>query len=345
MIGGWLALLAAATFAFGNVTARRGVIQGTVLQGLAITVPIGVPLFLAVALISGAGSALFQFTIWQVLSLSAAGICHFTLARYCAYRSVQALGSNLAAPVQRLSLPISLALALWLLGEYLTPLRALGIVLVIFGPIIMLAGQVASGRAAKRKAAASPAPTTTATTFQPRFREGYFFAVLSAAGYGISPLFVRAALQDADITTAIAGGVFSYAAATLLLAPVLLKRSNRRTIFAMPSGPAKWFLVSGMFTAVSQMIRYMALALAPVTVVSSIMVSSLVFRFLFSRIINRDHEIFSIWVIVGIAITILGSLALTLELGFVLSVLPQSDWLQGIAEWRLPASRNSLDHL
>ena len=103
--------------------------------------------------------------------------------------------------------------------------------------------------------------------------------------------------------------------------------------------------MSGMFTAVSQMIRYMALALAPVTVVSSIMVSSLVFRFLFSRIINRDHEIFSIWVILGIAITILGSLALTLELGFVLSVLPQSDWLQSIAQWRLPASRNSLDHL
>ena len=344
MIGGWLALLAAATFAFGNVTARRGVIQGTVLQGLAITVPIGVPLFLAVALISGAGSSLLQFTIWQILSLSAAGISHFTLARYCAYRSVQALGSNLAAPVQRLSLPISLALALWLLGEFLTPLRALGIVLVIFGPIIMLAGQVASGRAAKRKAGETP-PTTTANTFQPRFLEGYFFAVLSAVGYGISPLFVRAALQDADITTAIAGGVFSYAAATLLLAPVLLKRSNRRTIFAMPSEPAKWFLVSGMFTAVSQMIRYMALALAPVTVVSSIMVSSLVFRFLFSRIINRDHEIFSIWVIVGIAITILGSLALTLELGFILSVLPQSDWLQGIAEWRWPASRNSLDHL
>jgi drug/metabolite transporter (DMT)-like permease len=338
MLGGWLALLAAATFAFSNVTARRGVIQGTVLQGLAITVPIGVPLFLAAALLSGAEGALFQFTIWQILSLAAAGICHFTLARYCAYRSIQALGSNLAAPVQRLSLPVSLALALWLLDEYLTPLRALGVILVIFGPIIMLSGQVASGRTAKRKAAASPSKSSvTATTFQPRFLEGYFFAVLSAVGYGISPLFVRAALQDTDITTAIAGGVFSYAAATLLLAPVLVKRSNRRAIFAMPSGPAKWFVVSGMFTAVSQMIRYMALALAPVTVVSSIMVSSLVFRFLFGRILNRDHEVFGIWVIVGIAITIIGSLALTLELGFVLSLLPQSDWLQGIAQWRWPA--------
>ena len=67
------------------------------------------------------------------------------------------------------------------------------------------------------------------------------------------------------------------------------------------------------------------------------MVSSLVFRFLFSRILNRDYEIFSIWVIVGIEITIIGSLALTLELGFVLSLLPQSDWLQEMSQWRWPA--------
>jgi drug/metabolite transporter (DMT)-like permease len=108
MLGGWLALLAAATFAFSNVSARRGVIQGTVFQGLAITVPIGVPIFLVATLVSGAGGALFRFTMWQMLWLAAAGICHFALARYCAYRSVQALGSNLAAPVQRLSLPVSL---------------------------------------------------------------------------------------------------------------------------------------------------------------------------------------------------------------------------------------------
>jgi len=340
MLGGWLALLAAATFAFSNVSARRGVIQGTVLQGLAITVPIGVPFFLVAALASGAGGALFDFSLRQMLFLAAAGICHFTLARYCAYRSVHALGSNLAAPVQRLSLPISLALALWLLGEYLTPLRAVGVVLVIFGPIIMLSGQVASGRSAKRKAAASPTETSPAaatTGFQPRYLEGYFFAVLSAIGYGISPLFVRAALEGADITTAIAGGFYSYAAAALLLAPAFVKRSTRRTIFTIRGEPAKWFLLAGLLTGVSQMIRYMALALAPVTVVSSIMVSSLVFRFLFSRIINRDYEIFSIWVVVGIAITMVGSLALTLELGFVLSLLPQSDWLQEISQWRWPA--------
>jgi drug/metabolite transporter (DMT)-like permease len=336
MLGGWLALLAAATFAFSNVSARRGVIQGTVLQGLAITVPIGVPIFLVAALISGGGGALFRFTMWQMIWLAAAGICHFALARYCAYRSVQALGSNLAAPVQRLSLPVSLALAMWLLDEYLTPLRAVGVVLVIFGPAIMLFGQVATRRSAGRKAAKSPS-SAARTGFQPLYVEGYFFAVLSAVGYGVSPLFVRAALEGVDIPTAIAGGVYSYAAAALLLAPAFINRSTRRTIFTIRGESAKWFVLSGLFTGVSQMIRYMALALAPVTVVSSIMVSSLVFRYLFSAVLNRDYEIFDVWVFVGIAITIVGSLALTLEVSWVLSLLPQSDWLRDMPQWRWPA--------
>jgi drug/metabolite transporter (DMT)-like permease len=274
--------------------------------------------------------------MWQMLWLAAAGICHFALARYCAYRSVQALGSNLAAPVQRLSLPVSLALALWLLGEYLTPLRAVGVVLVIFGPAIMLLGQVATRRSVGRKAAKLPS-SAAKTRFQPLYVEGYFFAVLSAVGYGVSPLFVRAALQGADIPTAIAGGLYSYAAAALLLAPAFVKKSTRRTIFTIRGESAKWFVLSGLFTGVSQMIRYMALALAPVTVVSSIMVSSLVFRYLFSGLINRDYEIFDVWVFVGIAITIVGSLALTLETSWVLSLLPQSDWLRDMPQWRWPA--------
>ena len=326
MLGGWLALLAAATFAFSNVSARRAVIDGSVLQGLFVTVPIGLIFSLMVTLISGLGGLLSRFTLVQVLFLAAAGIFHFAIARYCAYRSIQALGSNLAGPVQGLNLPVSLALALWLLDEYLNPLHAFGVVLVIFGPIIMLSRQAISR------------PSASTKTFKPRFLEGYVFAVLSAIGYGVSPILVRVALQGANMGTAIAGGVFSYVAATIVLLPILVNPSARRTIFYIRNDPAKWFVLSGLFTGVSQMIRYMALALAPVTIVSSIMVSSLVFRFLFSRIINRDYEIFGIWVVIGIMITVVGSLALTLETAYVFSLLPDWDWLQGSEKWRWPAA-------
>ena len=45
MLGAFLALLSAALFGFNNAATRRGVLNGSVIQGMAITVPMGVLLF------------------------------------------------------------------------------------------------------------------------------------------------------------------------------------------------------------------------------------------------------------------------------------------------------------
>ncbi len=53
MLGALLAFASAAFFGLNNAMVRRGVMNATVLQGLVITVPLGVPLFLAFALAWG----------------------------------------------------------------------------------------------------------------------------------------------------------------------------------------------------------------------------------------------------------------------------------------------------
>ena len=53
MLGVCLAALSAATFAFNNASARRGVLTGSVAQALAITVPVGVPIFFLAAPCAG----------------------------------------------------------------------------------------------------------------------------------------------------------------------------------------------------------------------------------------------------------------------------------------------------
>lgn len=62
MLGGFLALLAAATFALNSATARRAVLSGTVMQGIAITVPLGVVGFLIGAILFGQLGALGRVT-------------------------------------------------------------------------------------------------------------------------------------------------------------------------------------------------------------------------------------------------------------------------------------------
>ena len=136
MLGGFLALLSAATFAFETATARRGVLTGSVAQALSITVPLGVPIFFLVAAAFGALGTVLGFSAEAFVYLALAGVLHFVWGRYCNYRASKAMGANLVAPVQQGNLLVTLALAIWILGEHLTPLRVLGIGLVVLGPAL-----------------------------------------------------------------------------------------------------------------------------------------------------------------------------------------------------------------
>ena len=211
MLGGFLALLSAATFALNNASVRRGVLTGSVLQGMAITVPVGVPLFFIAAAAVGTLGAVAEFSLEAIVALSLAGILHFVWGRYCNYRAMHAIGTNLAAPVQQINLILTLVLAIWVLGETLTPLRVLGIALILLGASITMregdpqgesrnpagsaveaakAAVVEDGEPAR---AVAPPPSSA---FRPRYAEGYTFALLSATGYGLSPIFIRLGLES-----------------------------------------------------------------------------------------------------------------------------------------------------
>src|SRR5262245_65314508 len=93
---------------------------------MAITVPIGVPLFFVATWMAGDLAALFDFSPQAALALAAAGIVHFVWGRYCNFRATRAMGANLVGPLQQVSLVLTLLLAILILGEALTPLRLLG---------------------------------------------------------------------------------------------------------------------------------------------------------------------------------------------------------------------------
>jgi uncharacterized membrane protein len=91
--------------------------------------------------------------------------------------------------------------------------------------------------------------------------------------------------------------------------------------------------VSGVFVFLAQMFRYLALAIAPVTVVTPIQRLSLVFRILLSTLINRDYEVFDTRVVIGMVISLAGALALTLSVDLVAEWLSLPPW---VATWRWP---------
>ena len=325
MLGGFLALAAAATFALNNAAFRRGALTGTVAQAMSISLALGCVMFVLATLFLGAWGELAAFPIQSMAMLAIAGILHFAWGRYCNFRATKAMGANLVGPPQQSSIIVTLALAILVLGEALTPLRIFGIVLVIIGPLVSLRA---------RKATLGPdAPTGG---FKPKYAEGYTFAFLSATGYGASPILVRMSLEDGGLAASIAGGLIAYIAATAVMAFTLLTPGLLRDIKGVDPVSRKWFTISGALVGLSQMFAYMALAVAPVSVVTPIQRLSLVFRVFANSLLNRDHEVIGarIWVATGIALV--GALALSLSTEFVLDLLPLPDWIETIARWQWP---------
>jgi uncharacterized membrane protein len=285
-----------------------------------------------------------------MLVLAMAGVLHFVWGRYCNYRAMRAIGTNLAAPVQQVNLIVTLVLAIWVLGETLTPLRVLGIALILLGPsFTMREGDrrdeppaPATGAAAAAEAAvvqdgepaAVVAPSPPA--FQPRYGEGYTFALLSATGYGLSPIFISMGLESKGLGASIAGGLIAYVAATAVMILILLWPGQLRHALAIKPESAKWFAFSGVMVCISQMFLYMALALAPVTVVSPINRLTIVFRLYFSRLLNPHHEVFGGKVIVGTVISLAGAVLLSLSVDLVATMMPLPDALVVVLNWRWP---------
>lgn len=323
MLGGLLSLFSAVTLAYSDVSARRGVLTGSALQAVAISLPVALPLFAAVMLITGGFRLLAGFS-WRSLGLLAlAGVIHFAWARRCNYRATKAIGANLIAPVHQFSVVITVVLAVLLLDERLTLLRVTGIVLIFLGPVLTLKS--------KPKPANAEAPA-----FNPNYAEGYFYATLAAIGFGITPILIGAAFKTQNIAEGIAGGFVSYAAATVAVGLVLLWPGQWHSFKALDATSSKWFVLAGLMVGLSQMLRYMALAIAPVSVVSPIQRLSLVFRIYFGWLVNPQHEVFGSRVILGTVLSLAGAVALSASVDALVNSMWLPDYFVSLLAWHWP---------
>jgi drug/metabolite transporter (DMT)-like permease len=349
LLGILYAALGAFTFSLNNVMMRRGVVTGSVLQGMALTVPIGAVSFLVMTTAFGALHQLAVFPTAALAWLAGQGVVHFVMGRYCNYKSNQLMGVNLAAPVVQLQVPFAMFLAVAMLHETFTVLQAIGAALMLGGSFITQsnAGEgrkkvaspppkahisIGSRREKEEIAAPDPKPKPT---FQPRVFSGYIFGAAAAICYGSSPLMARQAFLNAPGANAVAGGCIAYAAATLVFVLVLLKPGSWRNIKGMKPENAPWFLSAAVLVAISQAFVYASLAIAPLMVVTPILQLSLVFRLFLSQWINRDHEVMNSAVLVGASAAVLGSILVALPTDGLSAALALPPFIADVLGYRL----------
>jgi len=328
LLGVLYAALGAFTFALNNVTMRRGVVTGSVLQGMAVTVPIGGLSFLLMTVAFGELGQLVMFPTAALTWLACKGVVHFVIGRYCNYKSNQLMGVNLTAPVVQLQVPFAMLLAVVILHEKFTVLQAIGSALMLSGSFIT---QGNAGRA-KKASALGPKPKPT---FQPRVLSGYIFGLGAAMCYGSSPLMARQAFLHAPGASTAAGGCLAYTAATLFFSLILLKPGSWDDIKCMKRENLPWFLSSAMLVAISQAFVYASLAIAPLMVVTPILQLSLVFRLFLSQLINRDYEVMNTAVIIGAVTAVLGSILVSFDTDELTTLLGSPQSLADVLRHRL----------
>ncbi len=300
MLGGLLALCSAVTFAISNAAVRRGVLSGSALQAMAMSIPVGVPIFAAALFLGGGPGALGQLPRYSMIAFAVTGTTHFIIGRYANYRAIGALGTNLSGPVLQFNLVVSLVLAIAFLGETLTPLRILGILLIFVGPVVVSREGVRAARAEELE-------------FTPLHLEGYLFAGLAAVCYGLTPVLVRYAGQGLGLRATLAGGVISTVTATIAIVLVLLWPGHWRETRAVNSVAAKWFLGSAVTVYVSQLLYYMGVSLAPVTIIAPVSAISNIIRIHISHWLNPRHEVFGPAVTIATMLSFLGVVVLSVS--------------------------------
>jgi drug/metabolite transporter (DMT)-like permease len=331
VLGALFAVLSAASFAFNNAALRRGVVTGTPIQAMAVTVPVGVLCLLPVALVLGELSRLSQFPPTAMAWMAVVGVVHFVIGRYCNFKANQVAGVNLTAPVVQLQIVVTMVMAVMVLHEPCTLLQIIGGVVMVVASLITQRQppRVKAAPATTNESAEKPA----APPFVPLYLAGYTFASMAAVSYGSTPVMARFALEHTGPATGILGGLISYVAATAVIALTLLSPPIRKNVTGLKRDNARWFVYSGILVAAAQGFFFCAVSVAPVLLVMPLLQLSLIFRILFSTWLNPNHEVYGALILWGSIVSVAGALLVSADSAWIVHALALPEPIARLLLW------------
>jgi drug/metabolite transporter (DMT)-like permease len=261
--------------------------------GVHITVFVGIPLLVISAAITGQLFDLATLSTKSYLLLAAAGLTQFFGGAYTLYRSFAAIGANRSTPIRSISVPFTLLMAVFLLGEQISAINGIGIVIVVLAPAIMFQRE-----------------DTTIMVGKSKLLEGYVFALISGLAFGITPLLIREAIGGTGL--GIAGALISYSACAGVLFLGLAWPGRLASLKEMDRTAVRWFFFTSFGLFIAHTLRFVAFDWAEVTVVEPLMRTAGIWTVIFAFLINRHLEAFGTRVLAAITLSIVGSVFVVL---------------------------------
>jgi drug/metabolite transporter (DMT)-like permease len=294
-----LAILASLGLAVGAVFARRGGLWVNPVLGARITIIVGIPIFAVLAFATGELSTAGSMTAMAVVWFALAGVVHFIIGRSLQYSAFKEMGASRATVVITLAPLISVIIAVPLFGEDVTAYLVVGAVLVMLGPILIAQGEARLQQAAVGAVSAIGLPS------KEQLRRGVLLSLAAAVAWGITPIFVKAGLNENSLP--VMGTFISYIASAFVVGAYLSRAGERRQFARMEVRGIWWFAGAGLAVAFAQFCRYVAFSEGDVTLVALMLQLVPLFVFILTVTFNRKLERVSPTVLVGGVLVVAGS--------------------------------------
>lgn len=270
LLGVAIAAVAALASASQLLFVRKGTDAGRAYDAVLIVMLVNVAVL--VPLVSVYYYPDYQLTRRSWLAFVAAGVFGTLLGRAFQYTSVDRIGASRTAPIVASNAIVATALGVLVLGETVTGIHAVGVVLVVSGVATI------SWRTTRE----NPDDLDTRELLV-----GLLFPFGAAFAYGAEPIFANVGFDEG--TPAPVGLVLKTIAATLGFLLYLAWRDALPTRASLRTRNSRWFLLAGLANTAFLLAYYVSLSIAPVSIVVPIFITNTLFVVILSALFMPRH--------------------------------------------------------
>jgi len=288
-IGPILAILTAVVFAVAQIFLKKGVSRtGESFTAVITSIFLGALFFSVAVLFTAEWDKIWSLSWLGLALLAAGGITHFVVGRLLSYSSIRLIGANRGIVLSRTSLLYAVAFAVVFLNEPVTIHLVMGVLCISLG--VILVGIEKDERVSRVQ------------------NRGILIGLAGAFFWGISAVLIKPAIGE--IGSPLVAVFVSYVAAFPVIAVFLLRKEQRGQLTQLRWDSLIPLVIAGSLMAVTHLIRYTALSYSPVSVVNPLVATVAIFTFFFSFVLNRNLEVFTWKVFVGVIATVAGAFIL-----------------------------------
>jgi drug/metabolite transporter (DMT)-like permease len=309
-IGEISALLSAVFFGLSNIFIRKGMASGIHApdNGLFLTNLINLLFFLALMTVSIIVEGMPAMLLGGIAAFIAAGLLTSYFGRNTYFIAVRHLGPSRASGFRVVTPFFTLAVSLFWLGETLSFIGILGMVITVIGLYVL--SQESSRTAAQREMPSAKAPTAgsaaTATSVKsshPTY--GMLMSLISSIAYGAGHTLRKVGLLEIPSPT-----FGNLVGSTVGLGGAVVAFSARRELGAVIRGnlfPIHWWFVwASVAISLAQLAIFAGIFYTKVAIASTLYATEPAFTLLFSWLfLNREEKIGRMTVL-AIGLTVLG---------------------------------------